>query len=70
MNPSPTPVPVAWNATYRDANGRFTPGNPGSPGNPYYPRQAELKRQLLACVSDADVQAVMQPLVGLVRSEG
>jgi hypothetical protein len=61
---------VAENTIGRDANGRFTPSNSGGPGNPYYRRQAELKRQLLACVSDADVQAVMQPLMGLVRSEG
>ncbi|HZU39250.1 MAG TPA: hypothetical protein VFA18_25210 [Gemmataceae bacterium] len=60
MNTSP-------HATNRDSQGRFTRGNPGGPGNPYYRRQAQLKRQLLACVSEEDVQAVMQTLVGLAR---
>jgi hypothetical protein len=54
-------------ATDRDSQGRFTKGNPGGPGNPYYRRQAQLKRVLLACVSDEDVQAVMQTLIGLAR---
>jgi hypothetical protein len=68
MNTSPTPAPAAENATGRDANGRFAPGNPGGPGNPFYRRQAQLKRVLLASITDADVQAVMQALVGLAKS--
>jgi hypothetical protein len=67
MNPTPTPAPVAENTTGRDATGRFTKGNPGGPGNPYYRRQAELKRMLLASVTDADIQSVMQVLLGLAR---
>jgi hypothetical protein len=54
--------------TGRDRQGRFTKGNPGGPGNPFYRRQAELKRQLLAQVTDADVQSVMIVLLGLARS--
>jgi hypothetical protein len=53
--------------TGRDATGRFAPGNPGGPGNPYYRRQARLKRLMLESVSDADVQSVMQVLLGLAR---
>jgi hypothetical protein len=68
MNPSPNPIPVAENANGRDANGRFTNGNPGGPGNPYYRRQAHLKRMVLECVTDADVQSVLQVLLGLARS--
>jgi hypothetical protein len=51
----------------RDANGRFAQGNPGGPGNPYYRRQAQLKRILLASVTEEDIQSVMQVLVGLAR---
>jgi hypothetical protein len=67
MNPSPNPTPVAENPNGRDASGRFTRGNPGGPGNPYYRRQTELKRLLLESVTDADVQSVMQVLLGLAR---
>jgi hypothetical protein len=54
--------------TGRAADGRFARGNPGGPGNPYYRRQAELKRQMLAHVSDVDVMSVMRVLLGLARS--
>jgi hypothetical protein len=67
MSSSPNPAAAVEPARGRDAAGRFAKGNPGGPGNPYYRRQAELKRQLLACVSEEDVQAVMQTLVGLAR---
>jgi hypothetical protein len=63
-----TTCPDTPTANDRDANGRFAKGNPGGPGNPYYRRQAQLKRQLLASVSEDDVQAVMQVLVGLAKS--
>jgi hypothetical protein len=59
------PPPQADNG--RDGQGRFVRGNPGGPGNPYYRRQAELKRQMLASVTDEDVQSVMQVLLGLAR---
>jgi hypothetical protein len=71
---APIPTPEAAPATTpeaptgRDASGRFTRGNPGGPGNPYYRRQAQLKRLLLESVTDADVQSVMQVLLGLARS--
>jgi hypothetical protein len=52
----------------RDGQGRFTRGNPGGPGNPYYRRQAELKRQMLAHVTEVDVMSVMRVLLGLARS--
>ncbi len=66
--PDSAPIPTPNGAIGRDANGRFASGNPGGPGNPYYRRQAQLKRLLLESVTDADVQAVMQTLVGLARS--
>jgi hypothetical protein len=52
----------------RNADGRFARGNPGGPGNPYYRRQAQLKRMMLECVTDVDVQSVMGVLLGLARS--
>jgi hypothetical protein len=64
---NPTPASVAENASGRDANGRFAQGNPGGPGNPYYRRQAELKRMLLASVTDVDIQSVMLVLLSLAR---
>jgi hypothetical protein len=51
----------------RETNSRFAEGNPGGPGNPFYRRQAHLKRQLLNCVTDEEVQAVMRVLVGLAH---
>jgi hypothetical protein len=45
-----------------------SPGaTPGGPGNPYYRRQAQLKRILVECVTEVDVQSVMQVLLGLAR---
>jgi hypothetical protein len=64
---APPPQPDAP-PTGRDSQGRFTEGNPGGPGNPYYRRQAHLKRRMLESVTDADVQSVMQMLLGLARS--
>jgi hypothetical protein len=52
----------------RDRQGRFAKCNPGGPGNPFYRRQSQLKRVLLACVSEEDMQAVMQVLMGLAKS--
>jgi hypothetical protein len=65
-HPQPDTPPLPTD-TGRDSQGRFTKGNPGGPGNPYYRRQAQLKRLLLASVTDADVQSVMQVLLGLAR---
>jgi hypothetical protein len=62
---SPDTPPQAGNG--RDSHGRFARGNPGGPGNPFYRHQAELKRQLLAQVTDADVMSVMRVLLGLAR---
>jgi hypothetical protein len=64
-DPNPAAPPEADNG--RDTQGRFARGNPGGPGNPYYRRQAQLKRLMLESVSDADVQSVMQVLLGLAR---
>jgi hypothetical protein len=61
-------APPSHAASGRDSQGRFTTGNPGGPGNPYYRRQAELKRQMLAHVTDVDVMSVMRVLLGLARS--
>jgi hypothetical protein len=63
----PPATPEAPTASGRDANGRFTKGNPGGPGNPYYRRQAHLKRVLLEAITDDDVRSVVQVLLGLAR---
>jgi hypothetical protein len=65
--PHPHPDAPPPTDTGRDSQGRFTKGNAGGPGNPYYRRQAELKRMMLASVTEDDVQSVMQVLVGLAR---
>jgi hypothetical protein len=61
----PDTSPQAANG--RDGKGCFAEGNPGGPGNPFYRRQAQLKRRMLECVTEEDMQAVMQVLMGLVR---
>ena len=47
----------------RDANGRFTKGNPGGPGPAFPRRVAALRAALLDAVTPADVIAVIRALV-------
>jgi hypothetical protein len=52
----------------RSTNGRFAPGNAGGPGNPHCRRVAQLRAVLLETVTDDDLRAVVQRLVGLAKS--
>ena len=47
----------------RDAKGRFAPGNQGGPGNPFGRRVGELRKAMLAAVSDDDIQAIMRAMI-------
>jgi hypothetical protein len=47
----------------RDGRGRFAKGNRGGPGNPFARRIAQLRRALLAAVSEDDVAAVTRRLL-------
>jgi hypothetical protein len=51
----------------RDANGRFTRGNPGGPGNPHAKRVASLRRVLLDAITEDDMLAIAQLLVAKAR---
>jgi len=51
------------NGEHRDARGRFLPGNSGGPGNPHARATSRLRARLLARVSDADFDAVIDALV-------
>ena len=42
-----------------DANGRFSPGNAGGPGNPYARRVAELRKVILECVTDKEMEIIV-----------
>ena len=46
-----------------DANGRFTPGNPGGPGNPFARRVAELREVMLECVTDKEMEIIVGALM-------
>lgn len=47
----------------RDAQGRFTEGNPGGPGNPHAGQLAKLRSALLNAVSAEDVEAIVQEIL-------
>jgi hypothetical protein len=68
MNPTPSPASVAENASGRDAQGRFVPGNPGGPGNPFYRRQAEFRRAALAAFTPEDVTSLLRVMLALGRN--
>jgi hypothetical protein len=61
-------IPSPNGANGRQANGRFAPGNAGGPGNPHGRRVAQLRAVLLETVTDDDLRAVVQRLVGLAKS--
>jgi hypothetical protein len=46
----------------RDANGRFTKGNPGGPGNPFTRRVAEFRAAIVAAATPEKVAAVVAKL--------
>ena len=51
----------------RTSSGRFAPGNPGGPGNPFAQRVARLRSALLESVTDDDLKAIVQAVVGRPR---
>jgi hypothetical protein len=61
-----TPLPPASNG--RDSRtGRFTTGNPGGAGNPNLKRVHALRNMLLAKVTDADFDEVLEKLIGMAK---
>lgn len=65
-----TPVPPSPNGPNgRDSTtGRFAPGNRGGPGNPFAAKVARLRTLLLESVSDDDLQAIVQTVVGKAKA--
>jgi len=55
--------PTANRSNGRDTRGRFTTGNRGGPGNPRGKTVAKLQAMIRACVSDADLRAIIGVLV-------
>ena len=55
--------PSANGDNRRDAQGRFTEGNPGGPGNPHAAQVAKLRSALLNAVSAEDVEAIIQEVL-------
>jgi hypothetical protein len=63
----PPPSPTASNG--RDpSSGRFASGNAFARGNPFGARQARLRTALLEAVSDDDLKAIVQTLIGKAKS--
>jgi hypothetical protein len=58
------PSPNGW----RDAGGRFVPGNPGGPGNPHAALVARLRAAMLGAVTPDDIHDVLRALVRLAKS--
>jgi hypothetical protein len=63
-----TACPAPPPANGRDADGRFTRGNPGGPGNPFARRVAALRQALLRTVTDEDVQDLAARLLESARA--
>jgi hypothetical protein len=51
----------------RDGNGRSARGNGGGPGNPFARRVAQLRKMLLGCLGDDDLEQVARKLIDLAR---
>ncbi len=47
----------------READGRFSKGNPGGPGDPFAQRTAKLRSAMLNAVTEDDVAAIIRKLV-------
>src|SRR5262249_30829658 len=47
----------------RDAQGRFSKGNPGGPGNPFARQVAQLRQALLDRLTGAKLQAIADKLI-------
>lgn len=51
----------------RSGDGRFLPGNSGGPGNPYAAQVGKLRGVLLESVTEEDMRAVVEALVGAAK---
>lgn len=60
-----TPLPIG--SIGRAPSGRFAPGNSGGPGNPFARRVARLRSTLLESVTDDDLKAIVQAVVGKAK---
>jgi hypothetical protein len=60
--PSPAPETAA-EPTGHDELGRFVAGNAGGPGNPFARRVAQLRKVMLECVTDKEMEIIVCELV-------
>jgi len=63
-----SPTPSTNGSNGRTASGRFAPGWKGGPGNPFAQRVARLRSTLLESVSDDDLKAIVQAVVGKAKA--
>jgi hypothetical protein len=54
---------AAAEPTGHDERGRFTYGNEGGPGNPFARRVAQLRKVMLECVTDKEMEVIVCELV-------
>ena len=61
-------APTTNGSTGRDNAGRFTEGNPGGPGSPHARKVAAWRARFVACVSEEDIEAVVQVLISAAKA--
>jgi hypothetical protein len=54
--------------TGRNAQGRFTKGNPGGPGNPFARRTAQLRSVLCQTVTEEDIAEIARKLIAQAKA--
>lgn len=52
----------------RGARGRFAVGNAGGPGNPHARRVGQIRAQLLAAVTDQDLDSIIRTLIDKAKT--
>lgn len=57
------PDPSTNDSNGRDERGHFAKGNPGGPGNPFARRVAELRKEMLASITDRDIREIIGALL-------
>jgi hypothetical protein len=62
---TPTPPEAAQNG--RDAQGRFTVGNPGGPGNPFARRTAAMRKAIQEAATFDDLQEITRTMIALAK---
>jgi hypothetical protein len=68
MQANETPLANGPNGRrYRDATGRFLPGNAGGPGNPHAAAVGAWRSALAQCVTDQDIREVVAKLLDLAK---